>query len=467
MENTIMNGLGDTRNGAMNTMMHRGEDRPGDSSNVDHALLESLFYNEMMLLDGSAPIASNFLAQHVSDAAAATPSRKAGTSTPADATTMAETALLRDFGVSSFPTSQASSGAQLDSGTLHPTQTTNWGVGSHPPANSNVNLPQQPRTDNISMQYVEALPVQAPIQAPYVQPPPAQAPAHAHMNPPPIQPTTAPHLQTQYMEPPGVHPISSLASSDSSAELEAEDLELGAISVGDISDLCRMESIEYTNNRRDNEQHQVQHGEKQFRTTPAQSSGYHRQDDYSLSYAPVASTPISNGGQPLSNPNHTPQDPSNKLVSQFTTLASRLGIDLPSSVLQSLTAAAAANGSIGQPRSEFSLPVHPKNSALEGEPTKTSSMLGLAADRAREDGHFAPPSGTVVSASNIVTPMVQEYQRTAEEAIAAVSENRKRTADDPPSATINDRPGMSSATRPVYSRRRKKATPIRLRKQAC
>lgn len=63
---------------------------------ADHALLESLFYSEMMLLDGSSSVSSDFMAYLSSDP-------ESSANVP-DAKTIAERAMLNDFGVAQVST---------------------------------------------------------------------------------------------------------------------------------------------------------------------------------------------------------------------------------------------------------------------------------------------------------------------------------------------------------------------------
>lgn len=109
------------------------------------------------------------------------------------------------------------------------------------------------------------------------------------------------------------------------------------------------------------------------------------------------------------------QERAQQLVSQFATLASQLGISLPPNVLSSLTVAAAANeAQTGGAASASLPPVAP----ISGEPARSAST---------------DPS------------KVQELEITAEAAIAAVNESRKRKDEAP-----------AASTRPLYSKRRKK-----------
>lgn len=74
----------------------------GQSSALDHALLESLFYNEMMMLNASSPSSSNLMAQQLQEATSST-AREAQIPVASDANTIAEKEMLRDFGVTASP----------------------------------------------------------------------------------------------------------------------------------------------------------------------------------------------------------------------------------------------------------------------------------------------------------------------------------------------------------------------------
>jgi len=72
------------------------------SSTLDHALLESLFYNEMVMLSASSPSSSNMMAQQLHEATSVT-ARESPSPSLADATTIAEKEMLQDFGVTASP----------------------------------------------------------------------------------------------------------------------------------------------------------------------------------------------------------------------------------------------------------------------------------------------------------------------------------------------------------------------------
>ena len=346
-----------------------------EDATVDHALLEALFANEMMHIDSSSPLSPNFLSQHLSEAMAATPNRSQINSV--DATTIAEKALLRDFGVTSSPVIHATAPAEepppFSESTL--AQSTPWRSESQVASavTNNIHVPSHPQTHHTTLNYAEIAPAQ------------------------PIHATMEPELSSQQV--PTLHVPSIVAPP------------IAATSV---------------------------------------SSG---------SFAP-------NGGRaPVPAPssqqiNQVPQERLNQLVSQFTTLASRLGIELPSNVLQSLTSAAAACGSMA----------HSLNPAVTKSDAVDMQVPGLksASSETSMESHPSPTQpATAVSAataSGLMTNVVQELRKTAEEAIAAVSETRKRVLDEkppssPPSgATAPSDPSASNATggRPMYSKRRKK-----------
>jgi hypothetical protein len=70
------------------------------SSALDHALLESLFYNEMMMLNETSPSSSNLMVQQLHEATSSN-SRELLLPAATDANTIAEKEMLLDFGVNS------------------------------------------------------------------------------------------------------------------------------------------------------------------------------------------------------------------------------------------------------------------------------------------------------------------------------------------------------------------------------
>ena len=141
---------------------------------------------------------------------------------------------------------------------------------------------------------------------------------------------------------------------------------------------------------------------------------------------PAATQP---GQPPATQGSELSQERAKQLVSQFATLASRLGISLPPTVLSSLTVAAAAN-----------------EAQTAGTESLCASLPPVAPLR-------APPVSILSSApphsASIESPKVQELEITAEAAIAAVTETHKRKEAEAPSTT-------SSGSKPLYSKRRKK-----------
>lgn len=266
------------------------------SSSLDHALLESLFYNEMMLMEASPSVLLSALAAD-------------GTPTTVDPSTVAEKALLQDFGVSSFP-------------------------GGKPWSSAGRSSSQQP---------------------PAATGPPLAAG-------PPLAPMV---------------PVVPGAVSSSTAVAAPT-----APSVGAPEETMKL---------------------------PAQASS---NVSTTTHLSDSASTTASE------------TEKRNKLVSQFATLASRLGISLPTELLQSLTAAAAPNSS---------------NVTLEQALQLTTTPVAAAVSSGDAPASSKPPP----------PPQVQELQSTAEASIAAVS--RRRSNDELYAANDN-----SGTNKQPYSKRRKK-----------
>jgi len=93
-----------------------------ESSSLDHALLESLFYNEMMMMDDSL-LSTNLLASLTSDDATVA---STASSLP-DPNTLVEKDLLRDFGVTASPVTKP--------------QHAEWGPASAPAVHNEALLP--------------------------------------------------------------------------------------------------------------------------------------------------------------------------------------------------------------------------------------------------------------------------------------------------------------------------------------
>ena len=122
----------------------------------------------------------------------------------------------------------------------------------------------------------------------------------------------------------------------------------------------------------------------------------------------------------IPEPSRIPQERAQHLVSQFATLASRLGISLPQSVLSSLTQQVQAKEA-GKARTESS-----------------SHHTTIAA-------HNFDGSSSVETSPNTDAPMTQ-LQDTSAPICAIEAETRKRSHSDP----------LESSKAPLYSKRRKK-----------
>jgi hypothetical protein len=258
------------------------------SASLDHALLESLFYNEMMMMEES----SLFLSTLAADGAHAS----------ADPSTLAEKALLHDFGVSSFPALRG--------------------------PNSNID----------------------------------------HYLPPSV--AQMPHVMQAI---PSAPVSSSLYASPSAPE--------------------------------------------------------------TASLSPLVAPPRATNDIPVREAALTPppcavseEEKRNKLVAQFATLASRLGISLPPQLIQSLTAAAAAKGN--------DVPA-PQLSSME-----TSALRNLAVD-----------GSSFLSVPEAPPRQVQELQIAAEVAIAAVTRKRSHDESSPTAAAVASN---NNNNKQPYGKRRKK-----------
>ena len=268
------------------------------SSSLDHALLESLFYNEMMLMDESPSLLLSTLAAD-------------GTPTTVDPSTLAEKALLQDFGVSSFPAAST---------TPHVDTVARTTTAASVTTNTTSALPTRALASG-----TRGVPAS-------LAPPPSATAAISSANLPPPQAAHAPK------------PVPAASSSTGLTPL-------------------RIDSA-------------------------------------------AATTPVT-----------SEEEKRDKLVSQFTTLASRLGISLPSQLVQSLAAGAAENT------------LHLTTTASAAAATTTTT--------------FAQQSSHV----NQEPPQVKQLQSTAEAAIAAVT--RKRSS-------VDDNNKQQQQQQSSYNKRRKK-----------
>jgi hypothetical protein len=340
--------------------LHYGVDQGGDeadggsteASALDHALLESLFYNEMMMLE-SDPLSSNFITQHLSETAPVAVARHA----PPEV--VAEKALLRDFGVTSHAAMLHNSAAEAPLETAR-VESSSW-----------IHEPELPSPPLVTLKQ------HAPVNSTKTVSAPPRVPVHSAAPPAPIHSTAPPSPYVASFAP-SVAPSASAASASASASRE------------DIDPL----------------------------------------------------TPVTD-------------ERAKQLVSQFATLASRLGIELPTNVLQSLRTQAALND---EPPTKKSAGIqHAISAATAGTGTNKYSSDDAAFDNSDPEDQnqevsdtTALPSTTSPTLDTVVAPTVEELRKTAEEAIAAVS--RKRSNEDPNNGNNND----SGSGKPLYSKRRKK-----------
>jgi archaellum component FlaC len=125
-------------------------------------------------------------------------------------------------------------------------------------------------------------------------------------------------------------------------------------------------------------------------------------------------------------------------VEQFATLASRLGIELPTNVLQSLTSQASKNDPVLPQQQES----HYRYDPVDDDDSPQAQQAAFFKSET-EEGSTSP--------FDDVAPTIEELRRTAEEAIAAVT-NKKRSYDD----TAGEAKGVGDTNKPLYSKRRKK-----------
>lgn len=171
----------------------------------------------------------------------------------------------------------------------------------------------------------------------------------------------------------------------------------------------------------------------------------------------------------------TMENGARKLVDQFATLASRLGIDLPDSVLQSLTSAAAKNDPTllmnnqapndAQTNKGIAAVAATLASTINATATKTIALNSAM----NSTSNAASGSEIVPTKGGDLAPTVMELRNMAEEAIAAVTQsNMNRTAFmEDFSGAASSQAGMSNSnnpagssgnndSKPTYSKRRKK-----------
>jgi hypothetical protein len=319
-----------------------------DPSTLDHALLESLFYNEMMMFNTSSASASNFLSHHFNEATATTTTTSSAPAVASDPNTIAEKEMLRDFGVSESPLLHAPPSVKTSASTNTSTNTSTTLEAWIAPA--------------VATKTVRAAVARFPPQS-----------THTSIYPAPVPPATAAPLH-----PPPPARVAPVMASKPAAKADAE--------AADV------------------------------KPKPA------------LSIDP----PI-----PVSH------ERAKQLVDQFATLASRLGITLPPTVLQSLTTAASKN--------DPQTPGTATTTATTTEPTPPV--------QSRASPILVEPQSPVDDEPILAAPAVAELRRTAEDAIAAVS--KKRPAADPEAmdgtpSTANGENHSPGSNKPLYSKRRKK-----------
>ena len=167
-------------------------------------------------------------------------------------------------------------------------------------------------------------------------------------------------------------------------------------------------------------------------------------------------------------PSNHQQPPKEQLVSQFATLANRLGINLPNNLLASLTESAGiASATVGEAAPVLPLP----KTAIKREESQSSTAqtttktTTTATDGVTQSGDAA---GTKVisgptpetSTSTTTLPGAEALRKTAEEAFAAVT--RKRTHEEADLArqtstsSLHGGGGSGSESKSAYAKRKKK-----------
>jgi hypothetical protein len=142
--------------------------------------------------------------------------------------------------------------------------------------------------------------------------------------------------------------------------------------------------------------------------------------------APFQQRPLAAAVQPPQPPSATDEDKRKKLVTQFATLAGRLGITLPPQVLQKLT-----------------------NKAVAGTSAPLSAAVAVAPTVGIQPQATMPMVASVPSSmAPVPAPVIQQLQSTAAEAIAAVSNKRPAAVDDSkPYSKRRKKPRLSDCER--------------------
>lgn len=355
-----------------------------ESSTLDHALLESLFYNEMMMLNGSSPTSNSFFSQHFSEATNPKQPYQLSQLPPhaGDPTTIAESEMLRDFGVSSAAS--------------HPSSTPT-------PLPVHHDHHQQHSTTTTSKIPTVAIHVTAPAQSWNNADPAANA--HTHVQQQHVEYSTA-----------GVAVPSGVTGGATYSPVYSTPTPLHSVPSNSVAAHLMTQSLPVD--------HQISTA-----AAPGALSSLSTTATMTSSTAPaVATTAPAKPSLTIDIPPAVPQERAKQLVSQFATLASRLGIELPTSVLQSLTTAAAQNDS----STEY--PALSDTTSIGTELAQTLTTTSVSSD----------PSLTESQASNLPIT-IAEHRKTAAEAIASV---KKRRSSDSKAidSEINDTTNESIST---------------------
>ena len=149
-------------------------------------------------------------------------------------------------------------------------------------------------------------------------------------------------------------------------------------------------------------------------------------------------------------------------MSQFATLANRLGINLPSNLLSSLTESAGIASAGAEASSGPSPPPLSQASSSQGSMPSKGSASHHPSSNGIYDASSATNKPTSVVSSNTAvnanTPIAEAIRITAEEAIAAVT--RKRSSDEAGfgkrNSSSSQLAGSGSESKVSYAKRRKK-----------
>jgi hypothetical protein len=367
------------------------------SDSLDHALLESLFYNEMMFLeDGSSSTSSLFSTMTEPPPAFAAAAN--------DPSTLVEKALLRDFGVTALspaptgplvanPLANSSGnsagvavGASIPLPFVHQASGTYSGSNSSSSANAAV-----PSAGGVASYGGIATAPAAGMQTPAAKAPPPQA-LHQQQQP-----------QRQLQQPPPMLSPFPEATPHSHPLIKKQ-VARPADAAAPI-----------------------------FARPPVSTA---RPPAAGVPLAPATSATaalpaIDTTSDAASIQNLDDEQKHNKLLNQFATLASRLGIGLPPQFLQSLSAAAANGTPISFPPAGLTTSASSPNLFSSLKESASSASLQVI-DTSAMDSQSSLPTVLPTSSSSMSLPAlssshlppparVQRLQSTAEEALAAAS----------------------------------------------